>query len=264
MSSSRVAGSGEASHRTLEIDMAAYMKMWSRYRQAYKNGTVFCNKYTKGFGAEVNGFYAGESLRLSGFTANRSHFYVSCKKSPLCSGTFGTITSVTGPARFTDLRKWARITSVLSSGGGSVRSGLLINHDQRRYLFGNRGSGLPGEDGAESSSPNDDERGGDGSESGSPPLHVTALTPMMVPEVFPNVPLIAVTRNPVFPRFIKIIEVVTMSYKSLYEFLNLIGQNLLTVVPTSRVYINALFPLKLSFLQQLSHKDLYSHMICLL
>uniref|UniRef100_A0A673CST8 Lon protease homolog, mitochondrial n=1 Tax=Sphaeramia orbicularis TaxID=375764 RepID=A0A673CST8_9TELE len=30
---------------------------------------------------------------------------------------------------------------------------------------------------------------------------------MMVPEVFPNVPLIAVNRNPVFPRFIKIIEV---------------------------------------------------------
>ncbi|XP_058257300.1 lon protease homolog, mitochondrial [Hemibagrus wyckioides] len=207
MSSSRVAGSGEAAHRTLEIDMAAYMKMWSRYRQAYKNGTVFCNKYTKGFGAEVNGFYAGQSLRPSGFIANRSHFYISCKKSPLCSGTFGSITSVTGPARFTDLRKWARITSVLSPGGGSVRSDLLINHDQRRYLFGNRGSGLPGEDGAESSSPNDDEPGGDGSESGSPPLHVTALTPMMVPEVFPNVPLIAVTRNPVFPRFIKIIEV---------------------------------------------------------
>uniref|UniRef100_A0A3Q3WG05 Lon protease homolog, mitochondrial n=1 Tax=Mola mola TaxID=94237 RepID=A0A3Q3WG05_MOLML len=30
---------------------------------------------------------------------------------------------------------------------------------------------------------------------------------MMVPEVFPNVPLIAVSRHPVFPRFIKIIEV---------------------------------------------------------
>lgn len=30
---------------------------------------------------------------------------------------------------------------------------------------------------------------------------------MLVPEVFPNVPLIAVSRNPVFPRFIKIIEV---------------------------------------------------------
>ncbi|XP_075031493.1 lon protease homolog, mitochondrial isoform X3 [Calonectris borealis] len=36
---------------------------------------------------------------------------------------------------------------------------------------------------------------------------MTALTPLLVPEHFPNVPLIAVTRNPVFPRFIKIIEV---------------------------------------------------------
>ncbi|NXR56410.1 LONM protease, partial [Hippolais icterina] len=36
---------------------------------------------------------------------------------------------------------------------------------------------------------------------------ITALTPLLVPEHFPNVPLIAVTRNPVFPRFIKIIEV---------------------------------------------------------
>uniref|UniRef100_A0A4X2M2X4 Lon protease homolog, mitochondrial n=1 Tax=Vombatus ursinus TaxID=29139 RepID=A0A4X2M2X4_VOMUR len=35
----------------------------------------------------------------------------------------------------------------------------------------------------------------------------TALTPMMIPDVFPHLPLIAVTRNPVFPRFIKIIEV---------------------------------------------------------
>nr|KAF6480947.1 lon peptidase 1, mitochondrial [Molossus molossus] len=36
---------------------------------------------------------------------------------------------------------------------------------------------------------------------------VTALTPMTIPDVFPQLPLIAVTRNPVFPRFIKIIEV---------------------------------------------------------
>uniref|UniRef100_A0ACB8F1P0 Lon protease mitochondrial n=1 Tax=Sphaerodactylus townsendi TaxID=933632 RepID=A0ACB8F1P0_9SAUR len=45
---------------------------------------------------------------------------------------------------------------------------------------------------------------GDGS--GGPPV-VTALAPLMVPEHVPHVPLIAVTRNPVFPRFIKIIEV---------------------------------------------------------
>lgn len=36
---------------------------------------------------------------------------------------------------------------------------------------------------------------------------MTALTPLVVPEVFPNVPVIAVSRNPVFPRFVKIIEV---------------------------------------------------------
>jgi len=35
----------------------------------------------------------------------------------------------------------------------------------------------------------------------------TAIAPMNVPEVFPYVPVIAVKRNPVFPRFIKMIEV---------------------------------------------------------
>ncbi|XP_054837614.1 lon protease homolog, mitochondrial [Eublepharis macularius] len=53
---------------------------------------------------------------------------------------------------------------------------------------GGGGSGLPGEG------------------SGGAPV-VTALAPLMVPEHVPHVPLIAVTRNPVFPRFIKIIEV---------------------------------------------------------
>ena len=35
----------------------------------------------------------------------------------------------------------------------------------------------------------------------------TALTAMTIPEVFPNVPIIAVNRNPVFPKLIKFIEV---------------------------------------------------------
>lgn len=34
-----------------------------------------------------------------------------------------------------------------------------------------------------------------------------ALAPVMVPEVFPNVPLLCVHRNPVFPRFVKMLEV---------------------------------------------------------
>uniref|UniRef100_H3CCI0 Lon protease homolog, mitochondrial n=1 Tax=Tetraodon nigroviridis TaxID=99883 RepID=H3CCI0_TETNG len=65
-------------------------------------------------------------------------------------------------------------------------------------------AGFSGEDDAESSG--GDESAGDGAAPGDGP-QMTALTPMMIPEVFPNVPLIAVSRNPVFPRFIKIIEV---------------------------------------------------------
>lgn len=46
-----------------------------------------------------------------------------------------------------------------------------------------------------------------GSDSGGPTV-VTALAPLMVPENVPHVPLIPISRNPVFPRFIKIIEVI--------------------------------------------------------
>lgn len=76
----------------------------------------------------------------------------------------------------------------------------------QRRMFGNSGSGtgFSGEDDAES--PGGGEPAGDGGVPGTG-AQMTALTPMMVPEVFPNVPLIAVCRNPVFPRFIKIIEV---------------------------------------------------------
>ncbi|KAJ7308414.1 hypothetical protein JRQ81_008959 [Phrynocephalus forsythii] len=54
--------------------------------------------------------------------------------------------------------------------------------------------------------------GGGEEDSGGGPVGVagpvvTALAPLVVPEHVPHVPLVAVTRNPVFPRFIKIIEV---------------------------------------------------------
>jgi ATP-dependent Lon protease len=39
------------------------------------------------------------------------------------------------------------------------------------------------------------------------PSHHSLPTTIVVPEVWPNVPVIAVNRNPVFPRFIKMIEV---------------------------------------------------------
>ncbi|XP_068176102.1 lon protease homolog, mitochondrial [Antennarius striatus] len=82
--------------------------------------------------------------------------------------------------------------------------------------FGNRsGKGYSGEDDGEPAGSGGEESGGDG---GVPynGAQMSALTPMMVPEVFPVVPLIAVSRNPVFPRFIKIIEV---KNKALMELL---------------------------------------------
>ncbi|XP_035508682.1 lon protease homolog, mitochondrial [Morone saxatilis] len=84
-------------------------------------------------------------------------------------------------------------------------------------MFGNRasGAGFSGEDGGDSAGSGGEESGGDGGVPYNGP-QMTALTPMMVPEVFPNVPLIAVSRNPVFPRFIKIIEV---KNKALMELL---------------------------------------------
>ena len=51
--------------------------------------------------------------------------------------------------------------------------------------------------------------GGDASASPQPDLIFpgVALTPLQIPEVFPKVPVIAINRNPVFPRFVKMIEV---------------------------------------------------------
>ncbi|XP_066192134.1 lon protease homolog, mitochondrial-like [Sylvia atricapilla] len=68
--------------------------------------------------------------------------------------------------------------------------------------------GLPGGDSLEGGGEDSGGGGGGGgADSGGAGPVITALTPLLVPEHFPNVPLIAVTRNPVFPRFIKIIEV---------------------------------------------------------
>lgn len=74
------------------------------------------------------------------------------------------------------------------------------------------------EGGSSASSGESDGDGGDNSAGQDPPTiqpgqaqeaypNMMALTPMSVPEVFPHVPLIAMNRNPVFPRFIKIVEV---------------------------------------------------------
>lgn len=83
-----------------------------------------------------------------------------------------------------------------------------------------------------SSSNNNDDGDSDGpSDSDQPVVPVYskpmgALTPMTVPEVWPIVPVIAVSRNPVFPKFIKIIEVCccvcdiqNLLFRSFFNFL---------------------------------------------
>uniref|UniRef100_A0A3P9ITX6 Lon protease homolog, mitochondrial n=1 Tax=Oryzias latipes TaxID=8090 RepID=A0A3P9ITX6_ORYLA len=104
-------------------------------------------------------------------------------------------------------RRWLRVTAgPLPKSGHHLTACAPFTTPVRR--FGNRasGAGFSGEDGGDEAGSGAEESGGDGGSAYSGP-QMTALTPMMVPEVFPNVPLIAVSRNPVFPRFIKIIEV---------------------------------------------------------
>uniref|UniRef100_A0A2K6UGB2 Lon protease homolog, mitochondrial n=1 Tax=Saimiri boliviensis boliviensis TaxID=39432 RepID=A0A2K6UGB2_SAIBB len=69
------------------------------------------------------------------------------------------------------------------------------------------GGAFSGEDDASEGGAEEGAGGTGGSAGGGEGPVITALTPMTIPDVFPHLPLIAITRNPVFPRFIKIIEV---------------------------------------------------------
>uniref|UniRef100_UPI0037E97F2C lon protease homolog, mitochondrial n=1 Tax=Semicossyphus pulcher TaxID=241346 RepID=UPI0037E97F2C len=104
-------------------------------------------------------------------------------------------------------QQWMRVGAIVRAQTGLLKLSSRPYMRQDR-MFGNRasGAGFSGEDGGDSTGSGGEESGGDGGGPYNGP-QMTALTPMMVPEVFPNVPLIAVSRNPVFPRFIKIIEV---------------------------------------------------------
>lgn len=71
------------------------------------------------------------------------------------------------------------------------------------------GGAFSGSEDASEGGAEDGASGVGGSAGGGEGPVITALTPMMIPDVFPHLPLIAVTRNPVFPRFIKIVEVMS-------------------------------------------------------
>lgn len=119
---------------------------------------------------------------------------------PLLAVTGGRVPSASGswPRRGRRLcdasapAPWALGGPRVPAGGGQWR-GL--------WDAGGRGGGGGGEETSEGGAEDGAAAGG-----GDGPV-VTALAPMTVPDVFPHLPLIAITRNPVFPRFIKIVEV---------------------------------------------------------
>lgn len=100
--------------------------------------------------------------------------------------------------------------------GVELRGRLLENRTVLRHLLQARtfsSASRGGEDnlGNGSGASGIDESGsGDDSSSSSSNAEfvqpLTALSPMTVPEVWPRVPVIAVRRNPLFPRFVKMIE----------------------------------------------------------
>uniref|UniRef100_A0A8D0AGI2 Lon protease homolog, mitochondrial n=1 Tax=Sander lucioperca TaxID=283035 RepID=A0A8D0AGI2_SANLU len=131
---------------------------------------------------------------------------------------FYTSTAMTAGCRLPARpHRWMRVGAAALRGQTELLTPTSRPYMVQERMFGNRasGAGFSGEDGGDSAGSGGEESGGDGGAPYSGP-QMTALTPMMVPEVFPNVPLIAVSRNPVFPRFIKIIEV---KNKALMELL---------------------------------------------
>ncbi|XP_041791290.1 lon protease homolog, mitochondrial isoform X2 [Chelmon rostratus] len=196
--------------------MASCMKMFNAARQLHRNSA--CVVKTNWTGAYRRSNLTDTSA-LSRLQPPR--LYTSTGTShKTCSNRFSYIqvsaTVTTGCRMTARSHRWMRVGAVLRGQTGLLtptsRPCMIVDR-----MFGNRasGTGFSGEDGGEGTGSGGEESGGDGGESYNGP-QMTALTPMMVPEVFPNVPLIAVSRNPVFPRFIKIIEV---KNKSLMELL---------------------------------------------
>lgn len=62
------------------------------------------------------------------------------------------------------------------------------------------------------------------------PTHHSLPVTVAVPEVWPHLPLIAINRNPVFPRFIKLIEVSETLRNDFIDFLKFLKKLLLTAV----------------------------------
>lgn len=191
--------------------MATCLRMLGAARQLYRNSALAVKpNWPVSFRTDCVRYPLSGTPAQSQLQPPR--FYTSTRTShKICSNhlsNFQVSASTRAGCRLT-LRshRWMRVGAVLP-GQADILTPTSPPYVSLGRRFGNRasGAGFSGEDGGESQGSGGEESGGDGGVPYSG-AQMTALTPMMVPEVFPNVPLIAVSRNPVFPRFIKIIEV---------------------------------------------------------
>lgn len=116
----------------------------------------------------------------------------------------------------TRCRHLASAHTVLSKliGNSTALSSFKADRLQCQARHFSNGSSSGGEKGSNKS--NDGEESSEEDQGGASPgvasetfnSTMGALTALTVPEYFPRVPVIAINRNPVFPRFIKMVEVV--------------------------------------------------------
>ena len=186
--------------RKLQINMSSSVKMIGAARQIHRNVALVANLYRPGAAPHSTHSSALHRLQPPRSYSGPATTHHTCNTSGITAMTAGCRLSA-GP------RRWLRVAALPFAHNGLFSSTFGSFGVQGR-MYGNRASasGFSGEDGGDSAGSGGEESGGDGGAPYTGP-QMTALTPMMVPEVFPNVPLIAVSRNPVFPRFIKIIEV---------------------------------------------------------
>ena len=118
--------------------------------------------------------------------------------------------------RFSSLPFLSRRATHAFHSGISLKDNGQLHHARFLSFFSSSGEGdgnkPSDEDGGEGSSGEDHAAAAaeDGTQQQEPPaVHpmMGALSTMNVPEIFPRVPVVAVSRNPVFPRFVKMLEV---------------------------------------------------------
>lgn len=118
---------------------------------------------------------------------------------------FSASEGIWGVATFPRLRDVRRFSKDIPGGASSIRLSLPLANGHLYYSSGSSGDGENGEGGEESEEGESGEKENNLIQSG---LHQQyALAPVAIPDTFPEVPILPVSRNPIFPKFVKLLEV---------------------------------------------------------